>query len=112
MQFRVTVTVGQDSTEGSVLEERVRALRDSVHALPGGAGAVTALDLVKATAELVLAVDAPDALTAARDALDLAGRALGGAGLPAPLSIVTVEAEAVPEPVADRALPMHPVDGA
>lgn len=112
MQFRVTVTVGQDSTDGSVLEERVQALRDSVHALPGGAGAVTGLDLVKATAELVVAVDAEDALSAAGDALRLAGRAHADAGLPAPRSIVTVEAEAVPEPVAGEALPMHPVDTA
>ncbi len=57
---------------------------------------------------LVVGVDAEDALTAAQRALAVTGRALHDAGLDAPVTIVTVEAEAVPDPAGDQPLHPHP----
>lgn len=109
MEFRVTVGLGQDSVETTVLEGRGTALQESLAGLPEGAGAVVVVDLVKATAQLVLLVQAEDALAAAQQALQAAGRGLQQAGLGAPGSIVTLEAEAVPAPVPDHLLRPHPV---
>ncbi len=70
-----------------------------------------AVDLVKATAQLVLIVHVEDALGAAQQALQASGRGLQQAGLGAPGTIVTLEAEAVPAPVPDHLLRPHPVQG-
>jgi hypothetical protein len=111
MEFRVTVGLGQDSADTTVLESRAGALQESLAGLPEGAGAVVAVDLVKATAQLVLVVHAEDALGAAQQALQASGRGLQQAGLGAPGTIVTLEAEAVPAPVPDHLLRPHPVQG-
>jgi len=96
VEFRVTVGLGQDSVEVATLEGRAAALQQHVAALPDGGGAVVVVDLVKAAAQLVVNVDAGDALAAAAQALQLADEGLQAAGLDAPGSVVTVEAEAVP----------------
>jgi len=110
VEFRVTVGLGQDSVDGAELEGRATALQDCLAAVDQGAGVVV-VDLIKAALQLVLAVNAADALGAAQQALDAAGRALRDAGLSAPGSIVTVEAEAVPAPTQDHLLRPHPAHG-
>lgn len=107
MEFRVTVGLGQDSADVAVLEDQAAALQDSVDCLPEGGGGVVVVDLVKAAVQLVLAVEAEDALDAAHQALGTVGRALMAAALPAPASILTVEAEAVPSPSQDHPLRPH-----
>ncbi len=111
MEFRVTVGLGQDSVEVATLERRAVALQNAVAALPDGAGAEVVVDLVKAAAQLVVAVRADDALGAAERALQLTGQGLRTADLRAPGSIVTVEAEAVPPPAHDQILRPHPAPG-
>ena len=112
MEFRVTVGLGQDSVEVATLEGRAAALQQHVAALPAGGGGVVVVDLVKAAAQLVVNVDAGDALAAAARALQLADEGLQAAGLDAPGSVVTVEAEAVPAPAQDQVLRPHPAHGA
>ena len=112
MEFRVTVGLGQNSVEAAVLEGRAAALQERVAAQPDGVGATVVVDLVKAAAQLVLVVQAQDALAAAQRALAVAGRGLQEAELSAPGSIVTVEAEAVPGPVHDHVLRPHPAQSA
>jgi hypothetical protein len=107
VEFRVTVGLGQDSADVAVLEDRAAALQDSVNSLPEGLGGVVVVDLVKATVQLVLAVEAEDALAAAHQALGTTGGALQAAALPAPASILTVEAEAIPSPSQDQPLRPH-----
>lgn len=109
MEFRVTVGLGQDSVEVDTLERRGAALQECVRAQPGAADAVVVVDLVKATTGLVVAVDAEDALAAAAQVLALTRQGLAGAGVGAPRSIVTVEAEAVPGPAHDQVLRPHAV---
>jgi len=112
VEFRVTVGLGQDSVDVATLEDRAAALQQRMAELPGGADAVVVVDLVKAAAQLVVSVDADDALTAAARTLQLAGEGLQAAGLDAPGSVVTVEAEAVPAPAQDQVLRPHPAHGA
>ncbi len=64
------------------------------------------VDPVKATVQVVVGVDAEDALTAAQRARGVTGRTLHDAGQAAPATIVTVKAEAVPDPAAGQ--PRHP----
>jgi len=71
---------------------------------------VVVVHLVKAAVQLVLAVEAVDALAAAQRA-SCAGRALQAAALTAPGSIVTVEAEAAPSPSQDHRLRPHRAHG-
>jgi DsbC/DsbD-like thiol-disulfide interchange protein len=111
MEFRVTVGLGQDSADTTELDSRAGALQESLAGLPEGAGATVVVDVVKATAQLVLVVHADDALGAAQQALQASGRGLQQAGLSAPGTIVTLEAEAVPVPVSDHLLRPHPVRG-
>lgn len=112
MEFRVTVGLGQDDVDVAVLEGRADALQGAVAELPGGAGAEVVVDLVKAAVQLVVAAQADDALAAAAQALHLTGQGLREAGLGAPGSIVTVEAEAVPPPAHDQILRPHRTSGA
>ncbi len=116
-QYRVTVGVGQDSAEPSVLERRASTVQTAVDRSTGRgaapAGATVVVDPVKATVQLVVATAADDALGAAQQVLQILGRVLADAGVEAPASILTVEAEAVPVPLDDgRALRPHPVTGA
>lgn len=111
-EFRVTVGLGQDSVEVATLERRAAALQEGVAELAGGDGAVVVVDLVKAAAQLVVSVDAGDALAAATEAVKLAGEGLQAAGLDAPGNVVTVEAEAVPAPAQAQVLRPHPAHGA
>ncbi len=116
-QYRVTVGVGQDSAEPSVLERRASTVQAAVDRSTGRgaapAGATVVVDPVKATVQLVVATAADDALGAAQQVLQILGRVLADAGVEAPASILTVEAEAVPVPLDDgRALRPHPVTGA
>jgi len=108
VEFRVTVGLGQDSVEVAALEGRAAALQEAIARLPGGAEAEVVVDLVKAAAQLVVAVQADDALAAAEQALQLTGQGLRAADLGAPGSIVVVEAEAVPPPAHDQVLRPHP----
>lgn len=105
--FRVTVGLGQDSVHAQALERRAQLLQEAVHDLPGGAEAVTVVDLVKATAQLVVAVDAEDALAAAERAIAMVRQGVRDTGMTGPQSIVTLEAEAIPEPSLDQPLPPH-----
>ena len=109
MEFRVTVGLGQDSVDVATLESRAGALQERVRALSAGEDGVVVIDLVKAAAQLVISVPADDALDAAEQALALTKEALQGAGMQAPGSVVTVEAEAVPKPVHDQVLRPHTV---
>lgn len=108
MTFRVTVVLGQDSVQVGALERRAALLQDAVQAVPGGAGAETVVDLVKATASLVVAVQAQDALEAAELAIALVRRGVRDTGMTGPQSIVTLESEAVPAPALDQPLSPHP----
>lgn len=47
MEFRVTVGLGQDSADTTVLESRADALQESLAGLPEGAGVVVVVDLSK-----------------------------------------------------------------
>ncbi len=111
MQFRVTVGLGQDSVDAAVLENRAAVLQQRVGGQGEGAGSVVVVDLVKAAVQLVVVVQAEDALAAAQRALQDAGRGLEEAELSAPGSIVTVEAEAIPAPAQDHPLRPHPAQG-
>ena len=105
MQYRVTIGLGQDSVEAAVLETRAAALRESVAGLDDGGGATVVVDPVKAVTQLVVPLDAVDGLAAVERAVHLAGQGLADAGLAAPASIVTIEAEAVPAASAETSLP-------
>ena len=110
MEFRVTVGLGQDSVDVATLESRAGALQERLRALSAGEDGVVVIDLVKAAAQLVISVHADDALAAAEQAMALTKESLQGAGMQAPGSVVTVEAEAVPEPAHDQVLRPHTVD--
>jgi len=103
VQYRVTIGLGQDSVEPHLLEQRASTLRVAVGSDAAGTDAGVVVDPVKATVQLVLVSAADDALVAAQQALQLAGRVLQQAELGAPASILTVEAEAVPVPAPDNA---------
>lgn len=109
VEFRVTVGLGQDSTDPVVLGDRAAQLQRSAAGLGGGTDPIVVVDLVKAALQVVLAVDAADALTASQRALAAAGRSLHEAQLEAPTTVVTLEAEAVPAAAQDLPLPPHPV---
>lgn len=116
-QYRVTVGVGQDSADPSVLERRASTVQTAVDRVvdrgSAPAGATVVVDPVKATVQLVVVTAADDALGAAQQLLQIVGRVLADAGVEAPASILTVEAEAVPVPLDDdRALRPHPVTDA
>jgi hypothetical protein len=108
--FRVTVGLGQDSVDAAVLEGRATALQGGLDAVDEGA--VVVVDLVKAALQLVLSMHADDAVDAAQQALRAASGALRDAGLDAPASMVTVDAEAVPAPTQDHLLRPHPAHAA
>ena len=57
----------------------------------------------------MISVHADDALDAAEQAWQLTNESLQGAGMQAPGSVVTVEAEAVPKPAHDQVLRPHTV---
>ena len=57
----------------------------------------------------MISVHADDALDAAEQAWQLTKESLQGAGMQAPGSVVTVQAEAVPQPAHDRVVRPHPV---
>ncbi len=109
MEFRVTVGLGQDSVDAEALEARAAALQEVVTEHDDRRAKVVVVDLVKATVQLVLPVHAQDALAAAVQAVKAARRWVEAAGLTAPASIVTLEAEAVPAPAQDHQLRPHPV---
>lgn len=111
MEFRVTIGLGQDSVDVAALEARAAALQEVVTENGDGRGKVVVVDLVKATVQLVLPMHAKDALAAADQAVKAARRWVEAAGLAAPASIVTLEAEAVPVPAQDHQLRPHPVTG-
>ncbi len=101
MEFRVTVSLGQDSADPTTLNERTAALQQSA-----AAGTVL-VDIVKAAIQLVLPVHADDALDAVNQATRIAGQAIQAAALDQPTSIVVVEAEAITMPVAEEDLRPH-----
>ena len=107
MAFRVTVSLGQGTADAPMLEVSAGALQETARALPGGDRAVAVVDPVKAAVQLVVVVDDPDALSAGRRALDLVASALRDAEMPAPASILTLEAESVPSPAADADVRPH-----
>jgi len=109
VEFRVTVGLGQDSVDTAVLDARAGALQRQLTGDTGAGSGTVVVDPVKAAVQLVVGVDAEDALTAAQRALAVTGRALHDAGLGAPVTIVTAEAEAVVGPAAGRADHPHPV---
>ncbi len=110
MAFRVTVSLGQGTADAPMLEISAGALQENARALPGGEGGVAVVDPVKAAVQLVVVVDDGDALAAGRRALELVGDALRDAEMPAPASILTLEAESVPAPAADADVRPHAVD--
>ena len=101
MEFRVTISLGQNSADPATLNERTAALQKSA-----AAGTVL-VDVVKAAIQLVLPVDADDALDAVNQATRIAAQAIRGAALEQPTSIVVVEAEAVTTAVAEQDLRPH-----
>ena len=111
MEFRVTVGLGQDTLETAVLDARAAALQRQLTDVHGGGGGPVAVvvDPVKAAVQVVVGVDAEDALTAAQRALAVTSRALHDTGLAAPVTIVTAEAEAVPDPAVEQPRQPHPV---
>lgn len=111
MEFRITIGLGQDSVDATALEARAAALQEVVSENGDRRGKVVVVDLVKATVQLVLPVQAQDALAAADLAVKAARRWVEAAGLTAPGSIVTLEAEAIPAPAQDHQLRPHPVTG-
>lgn len=100
MEFRVKVSVGQDSVDPAVLDKRAGALQRQ---LP--AGAVVVVDQVKAAIQVVAAVDVDDAL----QAVHITTEGLNEAGLQRPATILTVEAEAVAGQLAAEQVRPHPV---
>lgn len=101
MEFRVTVSLGQNSADPATLNERTAALQNSA-----AAGTVL-VDVVKAAIQLVLPVHADDALDAVNQATRIAAQAIQGAALEQPTSIVVVEAEAVTTAVDEQDLRPH-----
>lgn len=101
MEFRVTVSLGQDSADPTTLNDRTAALQGSVTV-----GTVL-IDVVKAAIQLVLPVRADDALQAVNQAGRIAAQAIKAAALDQPTSIVVVEAEAVTTAVAEKNLLPH-----
>jgi hypothetical protein len=109
MDYRVTVGLGQDSVEEVHLVTRAAALVEQVRLREGGRDATVDVDPVKAALQVVVVLAAPDALTASRTALDLLQQSLQDAQMPAPGSILTVEAESVPDPVSSDDVRRHSV---
>ncbi len=111
VEFRVTVGLGQDTVDTAVLDARAAALQRQLTDVPGaGSGPVAVVvDPVKAAVQVVVGVDAGDALTAAQRALAVTSRALHDTGLAPPATIVTAEAEAVPDPAVEQPRQPHPV---
>ena len=109
MAFRVTVSLGQGTADAPMLEVSAGALQENARALPGGAEAVAVVDPVKAAVQLVVVIDEGDALTAGRRALELVGDALRDGEMPAPASVLTLEAESVPGPAGDADVRPHEV---
>lgn len=101
MEFRVTVSLGQDSADPTTLNDRTAALQGSVTV-----GTVL-IDVVKAAIQLVLPVHADDALQAVNQGTRIAAQAIQAAALHQPTSIVVVEAEAVTTAVAEEDLLPH-----
>ena len=109
--YRVTVTLGQDSAEQTFLESHAGALKECVLALPGGQDAAVVVDPVKAAVLVVVVVPAEDAVTAIARGLDLVAHGLRDADLDAPTSIVTAESESVPAPAHTQDVRPHPTVG-
>jgi hypothetical protein len=109
MAFRVTVSLGQGTADAPMLEISAGALQENARARPDGVGAVAVVDPVKAAVQLVVVVEDDDALAAGRRVLALVEDALGDAEMPAPASILTLEAESVPTPVGDADVHPHAV---
>ena len=109
MAFRVTVSLGQGTADAPMLEVAAGALQENAQALPGGAEAIAVVDPVKAAVQLVVVVDEGNALTAGRRALELVEDALHDADVPAPVSVLTLEAESVPLPAAEGDVRPHAV---
>lgn len=107
MKFRMTVGLGQDTVDPDVLQ----TLAGTVHEHLSGniSGAAVAVDPVKATVQLGSPSTPTKPSPAAQRALAVTGRALHGAGLPAPVTILTAEAEAVPAPATGRPVASCPV---
>lgn len=101
MEFRVTVSLGQNSADATVLTERTATLQRSVTM-----GTVL-VDVVKAAIQLVLPVDADDALDAVNQATRITAHAIQAAALDQPTTIAVVEAEAVTTAVAEEDLRPH-----
>ncbi len=101
MEYRVTVSLGQDSADPTTLNDRTAALQASV-----SVGTVL-IDIVKAAIQLVLPVHADDALQAVNQATRIAGQAIQAAALDRPTSVVVIEAEAVTTAVAEEELRPH-----
>ncbi len=109
MAFRVTVSLGQGTADAPMLEISAGALQENARALPDGVGAIAVVDPVKAAVQLVVVVEDDDALAAGRRVLELVGSALRDADMPAPASVLTLEAESVPTPAGDADVHPHTV---
>jgi hypothetical protein len=110
MDYRVTVGLGQESLEEAHLVTHAAALLEQVRLQADGLDATVDVDAVKATVRLVAVLPAADALSAGRRAVEIVQQSLQDANMPAPASIVTLEAESVPEPVRDGDVRPHPVE--
>jgi hypothetical protein len=101
MEFRVTVSLGQDSADPAVLDERAAALQ---RCIPVGTALV---DVVKAAVQLVLPLTADDGLEAVSQGIGIVEQAIRDAALQRPTSIVVIEAEAVTTAVPVENLSPH-----
>lgn len=116
MDYRLTVTLGRESVDrGELLAEAQTLARFFTKGPRGGAGSEpptrlvpdVLVDPVKAALQLVITIDAPDALNATILGLGRVAHSLQATQLGFPKSVLTFEAEAIPRPTGPNALPQH-----
>lgn len=102
--YRVTLSLGRPTIDRERLLAEGRRLNDHLMKLGGGDVLV---DPVKGTMQLVLSLDVEDALTAALAGTAQAHSAFEFAELAPPESVVSVEAEHVPDSASPGVAPEH-----
>lgn len=114
MKYRLTVTLGRDTVDRSLLLDEGQRLDDYfLRRFLGDDGERTPLvpdvivDPVKGTLVLVFTAEAPNALDASILGLARLTSAFEAVGMERPTSICTTEAEAVPGPTGPSAAPEH-----
>lgn len=111
--YRLTVSLGRQTIDRTELLAEAEKLDDHWNrVLLGGRQdhpltPEVLVDVVKGAMQVVLTLDAPDALTAAVLGLARLVSAFQGVGLAGPQTIVSVEAEQVPGPTGPSVAPEH-----